>query len=679
VTSSDAPEQGPDADATGAGPNLRGNAREPVPPEDKTEAGADLDASLTRGRTLERRFERRLLQVVAVSISLVALIYILDVPTYFDIIFYREQFFGLIYGLVFVGAFIMFPAAKRAAQTKIPIYDYVLALAGLTAGGYLFVAWPQIVIMPGIATPPKVILGGITVVLILEMTRRIFGWPLVILAGLFILYAKFNYLLPGMLGGRGTSWPRLFTFTYVDSNSILGIIAVVVFGMVFAFILFGRTLFATGGAEFFTDLSLALMGKRRGGPAKVAVIASSLFGTLSGSASSNVVITGSITIPMMKQSGYRPHVAAAVESVASSGGGLMPPIMGATAFLMAEFLSVPYRDVVVAALLPAVLYYVSLFLQVDLEAAKTGLRGLAAKAALPPLGSVLLRGWVFILPLAVLIYCLFIVFISPAKSALIAMAALIVVSAFSARTRLTPRRFLATLEDTGRLIVEIGVIGAVAGVIVGIVGLTSLGLVFSQFLLAVSGGDLYLLLILTAVSSIILGMSMPVTASYVILAVLAVPALVEAGVSAMAAHLFIFYFAILSFITPPVCVAVYIASTIAGSKPMETAMQAMRLGMVAYIVPFIFVTNEALLMKGGLGAVALAFSSSVLGFGALAVAMQGYLIGKVGPIERTLLAVAGVLALLNMTVLKYAGMAIILLALVWLWRFAKRPASDVAV
>ncbi len=639
------------------------------PAGDASEHEDGADAEFSRGRTLERAFERRLLQTIAVSISLVALIYILDIPTYFDIIFYREQFFGLIYGLVFAGAFIIFPAGKRAAQTKIPIYDYGLALAGLGVGGYLFVAWPQIVIMPGITTPPKIILGGITVVLILEMTRRIFGWPLVILASLFILYAKYNFLVPGVLGGRGTSWPRLFTFLYVDANSILGLIAVVVFGMVFAFILFGRTLFATGGAAFFTDLSLALMGKRRGGPAKVAVIASSLFGTLSGSASSNVVITGSITIPMMKKAGYRPAVAAAVESVASSGGGLMPPIMGATAFLMAEFLAVPYREVVVAALIPAILYYVSLFIQVDLEAAKTGLKGMAVRA-LPPLGRVLLGGGVFIVPLAVLIYCLFVIFMSPARSALIAIAALAVVSLFSAKNRLTPRRMLVILEDTGRLIVEIGVIGAVAGLIVGIVGLTSLGLVFSQFLLAVSGGNIYLLL-LTAVSSIILGMSMPVTASYVILAVLAAPALVEAGVSEMAAHLFIFYFAILSFITPPVCVAVYIASTIARSKPMETALQAMKLGMVAYIVPFVFVTNEALIMQGGAGQVVLASVTAVFGFVALAIALQGYFRDRVAPALRIVLGAAGFLSLTTVLAVQAAGVVIIVACLAWLWRGAR--------
>ena len=675
MAQSDEPKRGSGAAKTGAGPGSRGGAREPGIPEGESEQEAGADAEFSRGRTFERAFERRLLRIIAVSISLVALLYILDIPTYFNVIFYREQFFGLIYGLVFAGAFIMFPAGKWAAQTKVPIYDYVLALAGLGVGGYLFVAWPQIVIMPGITTPPKVILGGITVVLILEMTRRIFGWPLVILAALFILYAKYNFLVPGVLGGRGTSWPRLFTFLYVDANSILGLIAVVVFGMVFAFILFGRTLFATGGAAFFTNLSLALMGKRRGGPAKVAVIASSLFGTLSGSASSNVVITGSITIPMMKQAGYRPAVAAAVESVASSGGGLMPPIMGATAFLMAEFLAVPYREVVVAALIPAILYYVSLFIQVDLEAAKVGLKGMTARA-LPPLGRVVMGGGVFIVPLAVLIYCLFIIFMSPARSALIAIVALAIISMFSAKYRLTPRRMLAILEDTGRLIVEIGVIGAVAGLIVGIVGLTSLGLVFSQFLLAVSGGNIYLLLLLTAVSSIILGMSMPVTASYVILAVLAAPALVEAGVSEMASHLFIFYFAILSFITPPVCVAVYIASTIARSKPMETALQAMKLGMVAYIVPFVFVTNEALLMKGGAGNVALALVTSVFGFVALAIALQGYFRDRVAPALRVVLAVAGFLSLTSLLALQAAGLTIIVACLVWLWRGARAVAAS---
>ncbi len=629
------------------------------------------DGGTDRGRALSRPAERALVRVVAVLIALVALSYVLDIFISFDITFYKEQFFGLLYGLVFAGAFLVFPATRRSPRDRIALYDYVLAALGLTVGLYVFIAYPAIVLTAGIITPFKTALGAIAVLIVLELTRRIFGWPLVILALIFILYAKFNYLLPGALGGRGKDWARLAVYLYLDTNSLLGLIATVVFGMVFAFILFGRVLFATGGADFFTDLSMALMGRWRGGPAKVAVVASSMFGTLSGSASSNVVITGSITIPMMTRIGYRPPVAAAVESVASSGGGLMPPIMGATAFIMAEFLSVPYRDVVIAALLPAILYYVSLFLQVDLEAAKAGIRGFAGDR-IPRLFGVLLRGWVFIAPLALLIYCLFVIFLSPAKSALIATAALIVVGFARRETWLTPGRAIASLDDTGRLLIEIGIIGAVAALVVGIVNLTGLGLVFSQILLSISGGSMHLLLLLTAAASIVLGMSMPVTASYIILAVLAAPALTEAGVPEMAAHLFIFYFAILSFITPPVCVAVYIASAIARSKPMETAMHAMKLGVVAYVVPFVFVADPALLMNDAPGDIALAFLAAVIGFIGLAVALQGYYTRAVSWLVRGPLAVAAILALIDIVEVRIAGAVLVLMLVGWLHVAAAR-------
>ena len=622
------------------------------------------DGGIERGRTLSRPAERELVRVVAVLIALVALSYVLDIFISFDITFYKEQFFGLLYGLVFAGGFLVFPATKGAPRDRIALYDYVLASLGLAIGLYVFIAYPAIVLTAGIITPFKTALGAIAVLIILELTRRIFGWPLVILAAIFILYAKFNYMLPGPLGGRGKDWARLAVYLYLDTNSMLGLIAAVVFGMVFAFILFGRVLFATGGADFFTDLSMALMGRWRGGPAKVAVVASSLFGTLSGSASSNVVITGSITIPMMTRIGYRPSVAAAVESVASSGGGLMPPIMGATAFIMAEFLSVPYREVVIAALLPAVLYYVSLFLQVDLEAAKAGIKGFAGDR-IPRLFAVLLRGWVFVAPLALLVYCLFVIFLSPSKSAMIATAALVVVGFARRETWLTPRRAIASLDDTGRLLIEIGVIGAVAAIVVGIVNLTGLGLVFSQILLSVSGGSLHLLLLLTAAASIVLGMSMPVTASYIILAVLAAPALVEAGVPEMAAHLFIFYFAILSFITPPVCVAVYIASAIARSKPMETAVHAMKLGIVAYVVPFVFVADAALLMEGAPANIALAFVTAVIGFIGLAIALQGYYTRAVPWFVRVPLAAAAILALVDIVEVRVAGAVAVLVLVGW--------------
>ena len=427
---------------------------------------------------------------------------------------------------------------------------------------------------------------------------------------------------------------------------MLGLIAAVVFGMVFAFILFGRVLFATGGADFFTDLSMALMGRWRGGPAKVAVVASSLFGTLSGSASSNVVITGSITIPMMTRIGYRPSVAAAVESVASSGGSLMPPIMGATAFIMAEFLSVPYREVVIAALLPAILYYVSLFLQVDLEAAKAGIRGFAGDR-IPRLFAVLLRGWVFIAPLALLIYCLFVIFLSPAKSALIATLALIVVGFARRETWLTPGRAIACLDDTGRLLIEIGIIGAVAALVVGIVNLTGLGLVFSQILLSISGGSMHLLLLLTAAASIVLGMSMPVTASYIILAVLAAPALVEAGVPEMAAHLFIL---LLRYFILHHAAGLRRGLYRLGHCPVQThgnGAARHEAGHRRLCRALRFRADPALLMQGAPGGIALAFVAAVVGFIGLAVALQGYYTRAVPWLVRMLLAIAGVMALID--------------------------------
>ena len=622
---------------------------------------------------------RLVVKTIAISASLVALAYILDIALYFGVALFSEQYFGVLYALVLAGAFLLYPATKRSPKNRVPFHDIVLAVLGLVIGGYIAVAWPTIVVMVGFLTPTKIILGGIAVMLIMEATRRLYGWPIVILAAIFILYAHFAYLVPGALGGRGFGWDRLAAFLYTDSTSILGKIAAVVFGMVFGFILFGRALFATGGGKFLTEVSLALMGTRRGGPAKVAVVASGLFGMLSGSASSNVVITGSLTIPMMKDTGYRSSVAAAVESVASSGGSLMPPIMGATAFIMAEFLEVPYRDIAIAAALPALLYYASLFIQVDLEAAKTGLKGLAA-GDLPPIRPVLMNGWVFFVPLAVLIYCLFIIFVSPAKSALIAVVVLVVISlllgAFLPSRRIGLKvLFIDSLEDTGQLLIEIGVIGAVAGLIVGIVSLTGLGLVFSEILTSLSGGNLFLLLLLTAVASILLGMSMPVTASYVILAVLAAPALVDAGVSPMAAHLFVFYFAIMSFITPPVCVAIYIAAAIAGSKPMETAVHGMKMGIVAYVVPFIFVTNEALLLKGPLGDVLLTAVSTILGVVGLAVAIQGYLGAKIPRVVRGLIFIGAALALANPLVLKLAGMAIVVAALYWQWQISPARAN----
>tara|TARA_R110002126_G_scaffold38814_13_gene115648 strand:+ start:10967 stop:12916 length:1950 start_codon:yes stop_codon:yes gene_type:complete len=625
------------------------------------------------GKRVDAPLPRLLVRICSVGISVVALTYILDLTYLFDITFFQEQYFGLLYGLVFAAGFISLPPLKRLKDAPVGIYDYVLAVIGLLAGAYLFFAWPTLVVQAGVLTPVRVAVSAVGLLLILELTRRAFGWPMVILALLFIAYALFNFLLPGSFGGRGTPWRRLVAFVYTDTNSILGIISSVVFGMVFAFMLFGRALFLAGGGGFFTDFSMALMGNRRGGSAKVAVIASSLFGTLSGSASSNVVVTGSITIPMMVRSGYRPASAAAVEAVASAGGGLMPPIMGATAFIMAEFLAVPYRDVVLAALLPAVLYFLTVFVQVDIEAGRLGLRGLD-RSELPRLMAVIKNGWPFIIPLGVLIYCLFFIFLSPSKSALIAFA--VVVGVGLMRPKIFGlRQIYDSIENTGQLMIGMGILAAIAGVIVGIINLTGLGLLFSQELLSLAGGALFLLLVLTGIASIILGMSMPVTASYVILAVLAAPAIENAGVPPIAAHLFIFYFANLSFITPPVCVAIFVAATIAGSKPMETAVEAMKLAVVAFIVPFVFVYDQAILMEGTWFEIVVELLTCVVGFIALSVALQGFFSAAVGNLLRLGLAAAGIAAIIPVIGIKLAGVAAAAALLALVYALGRRAAD----
>ncbi|OGA12412.1 MAG: hypothetical protein A3G25_05160 [Betaproteobacteria bacterium RIFCSPLOWO2_12_FULL_63_13] len=623
----------------------------------------------TRHRHDGRAWLERLLSALSVCATLACIVYVVNVPTYFDHPIFREQFFGLIYGLLFASGFLLFPA-ERGSRQRVPWYDLVLAAAGFAAGLNVTVMWPELVASPGVITPERVFFGVLAVLVVLELTRRAFGLPLVILVALFIFYARFSYLFPGILQGRGSTWSRVATFLYLDTGSMLGMVAMVMFGTVFAFMLFGAALFATGGGSFFTDLSLALMGGRRGGPAKVGVLGSALFGTLSGSASSNVVITGSITIPMMKRLGYRPAVAAAVEAVASTGGSLMPPVMGATAFVMAEFLSVPYREVALAALVPAILYYLMLFIFVDLEAGKQGLKGLPADQ-IPKLGAVLAGGWPYLAPLAVLIACLFYFYISPDLSALLGTLAVLALGLASAQ-RPSWRDLGEALTGTGRMMVEVGVIGAAAGLIIGSINLTGLGLLFSQILISASGGHLGLLLLLTALASAVLGMGMPVTASYIILAVLAAPALIEAGVSPMAAHMFILYFAMLSFLTPPVCVAVYIAATIAGSRPMETAFESMKMGLVAYLVPFLFVADDALLLAGTSLENVVAAVTGMLGFGVLAVAIQGYFTGPLGVGVRIVLAVAALFLVTHEWVYNAVGLAIAGAVLAWLWRGPSR-------
>ena len=558
------------------------------------------------------------------------------------LVVFKEQYLGLVLALALPAVFIGVKARQGEPGNRVPWYDWLLVLGGATAGGYVLFRYPAIAQQLGVLSPDKVWLGALAVALVLEATRRLVGWSLVILGGVFILYAKFAYLLPGALYAKGSSWERIASYLYLDASGLLGLPLTVAAEIVVAFILFGQALYAVGGDKFLTDLALTAMGRFRGGSAKVAVVSSSLFGTVSGSAVSNVVIDGAITIPMMKRTGYPSHLAAATEAVASTGGQIMPPVMGVAAFLIAEFLNIPYGEVALAAVIPACLYYLALFVQVDLEAAKHGLTGLP-RSELPRLAPVMRRGWVFIVPLAVLIYTLMIAGWEAGKSGMAAVIATFAVGFIQKETRPSIGALLKAFEETGRTLLEIIVISGIAGFVIGTLQLSGLAFKMSMILTSLAGGNPLLLLVLTALVCIVLGMGMPTTVVYIMLAVLVGPTLVQLGVEPLGAHLFLFYFGMLSMITPPVCLATYAAASLARADFWRTGWAGMRLGIVAYVVPFIFVFHPAMLFKGAPVDIALAAASAAVGVILMGIGLAGFLFRRLGWFARATVTFAGLL------------------------------------
>jgi len=386
---------------------------------------------------------------------------------------------------------------------------------------------------------------------------------------------------------------------------------------------------------------MAVMGRFRGGAAKISIAASALFGSISGSPVANVVVDGAITIPMMVRTGYKPHVAAAVESTASNGGQIMPPVMGAAAFVMAEFLGMPYAKVALAAFVPALLYYLALFVQVDLEAGKTGIKRIPPES-MPSLIGVLKKGWLFIIPMGLIVYILFILNLNAAKAGFYASAMALAVTFLRRDQRITFKKFMAILEDTGLAILEVAVVCGVAGVVIGILTLTGLTSVFTLFVGNYGADNLFLILVLTGMIALILGMGMPTTAVYVVVALTLAPAIVKIGIVPLAAHLFVFYWAMLSMITPPICIAAFAGAAIARTSPMKTGYACMRLGIIAYIIPFVFVFDPLLLLEGPPLMVALALVTATLGTLAIGIGIVGYFARPVGWLSRLLLLAGGV-------------------------------------
>ncbi len=523
-------------------------------------------------------------------LPVIGVLWMLGAPDWFGQVILTEQYLAFIAGLAVLAGLI-------AAPGRFVLLDWALGIAALASWWWLawnYEDWLLDVLNRGPEKWGPAILGLLG---ILEATRRHCGLVLALLAVAFIGYGFFGWLAPGIFRSFYEAPEKYLLYLYVDTNGIPGLVLNVGATQILGFIVFGATLNAVGGSRILTDLAMAMMGHRRGGPAKVAIIASSLFGTLSGSTVANVMSTGVVTIPLMKKTGFPPRYAAAIEAVASNGGQIAPPVMGATAFVIAEFLQVAYTEVVAAALLPAVFYYYLLYRVVDRYAVAHGIEG-APREDLPKLREALVRSWPLLVPLGILIYFLFFRGFSPGKSALYSAGA-----AFALALVMSPKATLRSipeiLEKSGAVLIPILLVCGIAGIVIGTINFTGLGFQLTLALGKVAEhGGVVALLLATAGIAIMLGVGMPTTGVYIIVSVLLAPALVDQGIPMMSAHLFIFYFGLLSMLTPPVAVASYSAATIAGSDMWRTGITGMRLAAVAYLLPFVFAFNPALLMQG---------------------------------------------------------------------------------
>jgi TRAP transporter 4TM/12TM fusion protein len=555
--------------------------------------------------------------------------YTLGVPEYLGVALWREQFGLLILGFALTAIFLTVP--MRVGKPSSSLLDVGLAIVALVVCGYT--AWNYEALIsygyavPGIEGAVKLVFAGTTIVLVIEGVRRMTGWILVGLVVVALAYAKFSEYVPGALRGTPNDVDHILIYLHLDPAGILGVPLGVTVTTVLAYVLLGNALFRLGGGQLFLDLALGSMGRYRGGAAKASVLASSLFGSISGSAVANVVTTGIVTIPLMKRSGLDPERAGAVEAVASTGGQLLPPIMGAAAFIMADFLSVPYATVALAALMPALLFYVAIFAQIHLRATRMGMPRLEAEER-PSLRSALRARWTFLIPLVVLLYVLFFTGRQPAEAAIVAVVLVYLAAWMSPQDRPDLRRMLSVFEHTGRSLLDIIMIVAAAGVVIGVLNVSGLAFSLALVLLEVTDGNIVILLVISAVVALVLGMGMPTTAVYVLMASLVAPALVKGGLNPIGAHLFVLYFGVLSMITPPICLAAFTAASIAKGHYMRTGVESIKLGAVAFFVPFLFVFSPALLLQGESYLLALwAFLTGIAGCIFLAGAFEGYLVG----------------------------------------------------
>jgi len=559
-------------------------------------------------------------------------------------------------------AFLLYPAKKGG---KLSFFDVILALAGAATAGYILWDYQGVVQRIARESTLDLIMAGLAVVLVLEAGRRVAGKELSLLALVFLLYAYFGPYMPGLLGHRGYSLQSILGFMYLTTEGLFGMAIGVSATFIILFIIFGAFLEKTGMGTFFNDLALGLAGASIGGPAKVAVVASGMLGSINGSAVANVVTTGAFTIPLMKRIGYSSEFAGAVEAAASVGGQILPPVMGAVAFIMAETLGKSYGEIAVAAAIPALLYFFSVGVMVHLRAKKDGLTGVP-REELPNVRKVLLKGGHMLIPLLALVYMLMAGY-TATRAAFLSIVLIVIVSWVRKETRLTLKGFIGALESGARNTISVAIACGVVGLIVGVAAQTGFAARLAGTIVALAQGNLILTLLLTMVAAIILGMGIPSIPCYIITVAIAAPALIGLGVPVFSAHMFVFYFGMLANLTPPVALAAFAGAGLAGANPNKTGWAAMKLASAGFVVPFMFVYSPALLLQeGSIVTVVAAVVTALIGVIGLGAAVEGWLFKEASFPQRIVLFACALLLIMPGGVTDAIGLG--LFAAVGFWQ-----------
>ena len=560
--------------------------------------------------------------------------------------------------------YLLYPGRKSWSREAMHPLDVIFAVLSVSSALYIVVFYNELVLRAGMNTEFDFSIAFIGTLLLFEAARRVVGWPMLTVALFFMFYAFAGPYMPGILAHRGVGMQEMFDHLFFTTEGIFGTPLGVSSTFIYLFILFGSYLEATGLGKLFIDLANAVAGWAAGGPAKVAVLSSGLMGTVSGSSVANVAGTGAFTIPMMKKLGYRPAFAGAVEAAASTGGQLMPPVMGAAAFLMAEFVGVPYIEVVKAAVIPALLYYIGVWLGVHYEAKKYGLKG-TPRDQLPKFGKLFMEKGHLILPLAIIVYLLVSGY-TPMRAALWAIALTLICSCLRKSTRITFKDVVRGLIEGSKGVLGVLIACATAGVIIGVVTKTGVGLKLATALLDLAGGNLLPAMFFTMITSLLLGMGVPTTANYVITSTIAAPALVQMGVPVLAGHMFAFYFGIVADVTPPVALAAYAGAGISGADPMKTGVAAAKLAIAAFIVPYIFVLSPELLMIDATPfTITFACTTAIIGMWCVSIAMIGFCQSKLNALQRLLFFIGGLNMIIPGAVTDAIGIVILAAAFFW--------------